>query len=64
LFCTPEIARKYAHLHWQTLDGPTVTRVDEFGWERPLPKKNVTMYFPLARNDFPRGDIHLLGNDW
>jgi predicted acetyltransferase len=64
LFCTPEIGAKYERLGWRLLADRRVTRIDEQGQEQPLPAKNVTLFHPLRRSDFPAGDIHLLGNDW
>jgi predicted acetyltransferase len=64
LFCTAELARIYAWVGWKILEDRSVVRVDEEGRFRPLPEKNVTMFYPLVRADIPPGDIHLLGNDW
>jgi hypothetical protein len=64
LFCTADLARLYAWVGWRLLHGRSVIRVDEQGFFQPLPEKNVTMFYPLARADIPPGDIHLLGNDW
>ena len=64
LFCTADLARLYAWLGWQLLEGRHVVRIDEEGLPQPLPEKNVTMFYPLLRADFPPGDIHLQGNDW
>jgi GNAT superfamily N-acetyltransferase len=48
LFCGPDIGRKYARQGWQLLEGRSVTRIDEQGFLRPLPPKNVTLFYPLA----------------
>jgi GNAT superfamily N-acetyltransferase len=64
LFCSREIAAKYARIEWRLLEGRNVTRINEEGRDEPLPAKNVTMVYPLHRLDTPSGDIHLLGNDW
>ena len=29
-----------------------------------LPEKNIAMFFPLSKNEFPDGNINLQGNDW
>ena len=64
LFCSPDIGQKYARQGWQLLEDRRVTRVDEEGQSRPLPPKNVTMFYPLGGRGLPLGDLHLLGNDW
>jgi hypothetical protein len=64
LFCTPDLARIYAWVGWQLLEERHVVRIDDNGQPQPLPQKNVTMFYPLVRADFPPGDIHLQGNDW
>ena len=64
LFCVPELEKLYALCRWKLLPGRKASRVDETGQEVGLPSKNVTMYYALARSEFPAGDIHLQGNDW
>ena len=64
LFCIPELEKIYIRCKWKLLPDRKVIRVDETGQEVPLPSKNITMYYPLARSEFPQGDIHLQGNDW
>jgi len=64
LFCVPELERLYALCRWKVLPGRKVRRLDENGQEVDLPSKNVVMYYPLVRSDFPTDDIHLQGNDW
>lgn len=63
LFCVPRLAKVYAVTGWQTLGERTVIRVDN-GQEVAIPDKNITMYLPLVRPEFPDGVIHLQGNDW
>lgn len=64
LFCVPELEKFYAICKWRLLPDRKATRVDETGQEVDLPSKNITMYYPLGRSEFPAGDIHLQGNDW
>lgn len=64
LFCTPDLADKYARLGWRLLEPRIVIRIDENGQLQPLPSKNLTMFHPLRRTDLPPGEIHLQGNDW
>ncbi len=64
LFCVPELEKVYARCGWRTLPGVPVTRIDDTGREVGLPGRNIAMYYPLARESFPPGPIHLQGNDW
>lgn len=64
LFCTPDLEKLYALCRWKSLPDRRATRLDETGQEVDLPSKNITMYYPLARSEFPDGDIYLQGNDW
>jgi len=64
LFCGPKLETIYAWCKWRPLPKRRVTRVDETGQEVDLPSKCISMYYPLARSEFPAGDIHLQGNDW
>ncbi len=64
LFCTPQIGKFYKWLKWRLLDVKAITRIDADGEEKPIPGKNVAMFYPLRRKSFPVGDIHLQGNDW
>ncbi len=63
LFCVPELEKVYRRCGWITLGDREVIRV-EAGQELPLPGKNIAMFFPLRVREFPRGTIHLRGNDW
>ena len=64
LFCVPQLEKIYGFCKWKLVTGRKTTRVDEDGNEVDVPSKNLAMFFPLARPDFPDGDIHLQGNDW
>ncbi len=69
LFCIPELVKVYQRTGWRELPQVEITRLDdeepEQGLrERGLPGRNVGMFLPLARERFPSGAIHLLGNDW
>lgn len=64
LFCVPELARVYVPGGWKPLPETPVTRIDATGAEVPIPGKNVVMFYPLRVKTFPRGPIHLRGNDW
>lgn len=64
LFCTPDVGVVYAKQDWRRLDRRGVVRIDYDGREKPIPDKNIVMFYPLRRHVFPAGDIHLQGNDW
>jgi hypothetical protein len=64
LFCIPEIEKVYARAEWRTVPPVPITRITETGEAADLPPPNVAMYFPLVKNAFPPGPIHLNGNDW
>lgn len=64
LFCIPELEKMYARCGWTLLPKEEIVRVAESGREIPLPAKNIAMFHPLRRKDFPPGNIHLCGNDW
>ena len=63
LFCVAELERVYARCGWQFIDMPQVIRVEN-GHELPLPGQNIALFYPLRVCHFPRGSIHLGGNDW
>lgn len=63
LFCIPPLEKVYAPLGWLGAGGRDIVRVED-GEEKPLPAKNICMYFPLGDRPFPDGPIHLCGNDW
>jgi predicted acetyltransferase len=64
LFCMPILEKIYTRCGWRCLSRRNIIRVDENGDEKPLPEKNIAMEYPLQKNTFPEGDIHLQGNDW
>ena len=64
LLCLPEIQNIYSRCGWRTLNERKIIRTDENGHDVPIPEKNIGMYLPLVRTDFPDGVIHLQGNDW
>ena len=64
LFCTESLSTIYSNLDWRRLDQRTILRIDADGREGPLPPKNLGMFYPLARHDFPAGTVRLQGNDW
>jgi predicted N-acetyltransferase YhbS len=64
LFCTFELSTIYSNLDWRRLDRRTILRIASDGREVPIPKKNLGMFYPVTRDDFPAGEIHLQGNDW
>jgi predicted N-acetyltransferase YhbS len=64
LFCIPEIEKVYRRCGWSKLPNMSIVRVDESGQESVLSSKNIAMYYPLAKSEFPEGQIHLQGNDW
>ena len=64
LFCVPSLEPVYKASRWHLLPRERVVRVDEKGREVELPKKNIVMFYPLKRREFPPGSIHLGGNDW
>jgi predicted N-acetyltransferase YhbS len=64
LFCVPELGKVYERCGWILLPQKEIVRVAESGRKIPLPGKNIAMFHPLRRKDFPPGNIHLCGNDW
>lgn len=64
LFCEPKSVPLYARCGWLELPDLSVVRVDSDGLEKPLVEGNLTMWFPLAKQSFPAGAVHLRGNDW
>lgn len=64
LFCIPCIESIYTQCGWRSLGTRDVIRIDSNGSEVQIAEKNIAMYIPLNRPDFPDGLIHLKGNDW
>ena len=63
LFCMGELEAVYGRMCWQKLDSD-VYMFDEEGGKIPIPAKNITMFYPLAKRQLPPGDIDLAGTDW
>jgi GNAT superfamily N-acetyltransferase len=63
LFCVPQLEKVYAPHGWQGLGWREVIRVQE-GRETSIPDKNIAMFYPLRVAVFPKGLVHLQGNDW
>ena len=65
MLCANEaVAGVYAVCGWQVLNPITVIRIDENGRDVLMPSETVTMFYPLLREQFPPGIVHLQGNDW
>ena len=64
LFCVPKLEKVYIRCGWRLLPNENVHRMDENGEILLLPVKNIAMFHPLKRRDFPAGAISLEGNDW
>lgn len=64
LFCLPVLAKVYTRCGWTTINPAEVIRIDEGGQALSALGKNIAMYYPLHRHDFPQGVIYLNGNDW
>jgi len=64
LFTGSDLIKHYASCGWKLLANKPIIRVDKKGTEITMPAQQTTMYYPLARPDFPPGPVHLQGNDW
>ena len=64
LFCVSGIEKIYSRCGWQRLPTRPIIRIDQKGFEAPIPEGNIAMFYPLRKNEFPDGTIHLQGNDW
>lgn len=64
LFCVAELVPVYERCGWKQLLDQPVVRIDSDGVEKPLEEGNLPMWLPLGADDFPRGTVHLGGNDW
>jgi len=64
LFCVAELIPLYVRCGWQRLQDRRVVRVDGDGRETPLVEGNLPMWYPLVKEVFPGGEVHLNGNDW
>jgi len=63
LFCLDELETVYGRMGWHKLDSH-VFMLDEKEGKLLIPAKNVVMFYPLAKRQFPPGDIDLAGTDW
>lgn len=63
LFCTDELEAIYNRMGWHKLNSD-VFMLDEEKCKILIPAKNITMYYPLGKRQFPPGDIDLAGTDW
>jgi len=63
LFCLNELKTVYERMGWRELDSD-VYMLDEKKGKLLIPAKNITMFYPLAKRQFPPGDIDLAGTDW
>lgn len=63
LFCTPELEAVYAGMGWRKLNSNVYMR-DEKNGKTPIPARNITMFYPPGKSQFPHGDIDLAGTDW
>jgi len=63
LFTRQAIKKVYARTGWQDLGDVTVVRIDT-GRETTRRRNSITMFYPINRAQFPKGPIHLQGNDW
>jgi hypothetical protein len=63
LFCIGELEAVYGRMSWHKLDFD-VYMLDAESEKVPIPAKNTTMFYPLAKRQLPPGDIDLAGTDW
>jgi predicted acetyltransferase len=63
LFTHSPTNKIYLRNNWIELDNTRITRLED-GTEMQMPPKNIAMFHPLNRDDFPKGDINLLGDKW
>jgi len=63
LFCIGELEAVYVRMCWHKLNSD-VYMLDEESGKIPIPAKNITMFCPLGKRQFPPGDIDLAGTDW
>jgi hypothetical protein len=48
---------------WHKLNSDVLLRDEEKGKIR-ISVRNITMFYPLGKRQFPPGDIDLAGTDW
>ena len=63
LFTIEGIKKVYGRNGWIEVVGRTVVRVEKEE-EIIMPAESIKMYYPLKRQEFPPGDIHLCGDKW
>lgn len=63
LFCLDKLRAIYGRMGWHKLDSDAYM-IDDTEGKRPIPAKNITMFYPLGIGQFPPGDINLAGTDW
>ncbi len=63
LFCVDKVEAVYGRMGWRKLDSK-VYMLDEEKGRTAIPAKNITMFYPIAKKQFPTGDIDLAGTDW
>jgi hypothetical protein len=63
LFCQKRVQAVYSRMGWHKLDSD-VYMSDDKGGKKPIPTKNITMFYPIGTKQFPPGDIDLAGTDW
>ncbi len=63
LFCIDAVKTVYSRMGWQRIDSD-VYMLDDRKGKISIPSKNITMFYPLGKRQFPPGDIDLAGADW
>ncbi len=64
LFTSPPLVKLYAAAGWQPVTASSLLQLDETGREVPIPDNQIPMYYPLLRQIFPSGVIHLQTRIW
>jgi len=64
LFCLPALEKLYARCGWRPVESRPVTATAADGRRYRLDEHNILMFFPLAAQSFPPGNIDLNGDDW
>ena len=64
LFTSQPLVKLYAAAGWQPVTAGNLLQVDETGREVPIPDNQTPMYYPLLRQKFPCGVIHLQTRIW
>jgi GNAT superfamily N-acetyltransferase len=63
LFCVEALKTVYGRMGWQRIDSD-VYMFDKREGKISIASKNITMFYPLGKSQFPPGDIDLAGTDW